>query len=69
MSKALVAFIVIPELAVSAFSQSSGRTGDGQPDIQGVRSNASIIPLDRPKELEGKQFFTPEEFKERVNEL
>jgi hypothetical protein len=34
------------------------RTADGQPDVQGVWSNASIIPLERPKELEGKQFFT-----------
>ena len=34
---------------------------DGQPDIQGIWSNASIIPLERPKELEGKQFFTREE--------
>ena len=37
------------------------RTADGQPDLQGVWSNASIIPLERPKELEGKQIFTPEE--------
>jgi hypothetical protein len=36
---------------------------DGQPDIQGVWSNASIIPLERPRELEGKQFFTPEEIR------
>jgi hypothetical protein len=35
---------------------------DGQPDIQGVWSNASIIPLERPNELQGKQFFTAEEF-------
>jgi len=37
------------------------RTADGQPDLQGIWSNASIIPLERPKELEGKQFLTPEE--------
>ncbi len=37
------------------------RTADGQPDIQGIWSNASIIPLERPKELMGKQFFTTEE--------
>jgi len=37
------------------------RTADGQPDIQGTWSNASIIPLERPRELEGKQFFTPAE--------
>ena len=55
MSRALVAFIVILALAESAVSQTSRRTADGQPDIQGVWSNASIIPLERPKELEGKQ--------------
>src|SRR5262245_56312663 len=37
------------------------RTSYGQPDIQGIWSNASIIALERPKELEGKQFFTREE--------
>jgi len=37
------------------------RTTEGQPDIQGTWSNASIVPLERPKELEGKQFLTPEE--------
>jgi hypothetical protein len=35
----------------------------GQADIKGIWSNASIIPLERPKELEGKQFFTREELK------
>ena len=37
------------------------RTTDGRPDVQGVWSNASIIPLERPKELEGKQYLTPAE--------
>ncbi len=30
-------------------------------DLEGVWSNASIIPLERPKELAGKQVFTPQE--------
>jgi len=64
------AFGTLP-LMVSAVAQSSSaakkpwtppRTADGQPDIQGIWSNASIIPLERPKELEGKQFFSPQEF-------
>jgi len=42
---------------------SPGRTSDGQPDIQGIWSNASIIPLERPKELANKPFYTPEELK------
>lgn len=37
------------------------RTAYGQPDLQGIWSNASIIPLERPKELEEKQFLTPQE--------
>jgi hypothetical protein len=37
------------------------RTADGKPDLQGIWSNASIIPLERPKELEGKQLLSPEE--------
>ncbi|MCU1336561.1 MAG: hypothetical protein JWO19_2142 [Bryobacterales bacterium] len=33
------------------------RTADGQPDLQGVWTNATITPLERPAELAGKQFF------------
>ena len=40
------------------------RTPFGDPDIQGIWSNASIIPLERPKELEGKQLLTREEMEE-----
>src|SRR5262245_12067935 len=39
------------------------RTPDGQPDISGIWSNASIIPFERPKELGDKQFYTPEELR------
>jgi len=68
MSKAPGAFIVVilalAGSAPSAVGQTGKLTADGQPDIQGVWSNASITPLERPKELEGKQSFTPEEFKQ-----
>jgi hypothetical protein len=37
------------------------RTADGQPDLQGVWDYRSITPLERPKELGTKEFFTPEE--------
>jgi hypothetical protein len=37
------------------------KTAYGAPDLQGIWSNASIVPLERPKELEGKALFTPEE--------
>src|SRR5206468_9095662 len=37
------------------------RTPDGRPDFQGVWTNATYTPFDRPKELAGKEFFTDEE--------
>ena len=37
------------------------RTPDGQPDLQGVYTNASAIPMERPKDLGAKEFFTKEE--------
>src|SRR5689334_889067 len=37
------------------------RTADGQPDLQGVWTNATITPLERPRELATKEFFTESE--------
>jgi len=37
------------------------RTPDGQPDIQGVWSNAVITPLERPADLADKAFLTEKE--------
>src|SRR5260370_5992930 len=37
------------------------RTPDGQPDLQGIWSNATITPFERPKELAGKEVFTEQE--------
>ncbi len=37
------------------------RTPDGQPDLQGVWDYRTITPLERPKELGTKAFFTAEE--------
>jgi len=37
------------------------RTADGQPDLQGLWTNATITPFERPKDLAGKEFFTEEE--------
>ena len=39
----------------------SFRTPDGHPDLQGYWTNATVTPLERPKELGTKAFFTPEE--------
>src|SRR5439155_736805 len=36
------------------------RTPDGQPDLQGIWTNATYTPLERPKNVT-KEFYTPEE--------
>jgi hypothetical protein len=37
------------------------RTPDGQPDLQGIWSNATITPFERPRDLAGKEYFTEQE--------
>ena len=37
------------------------RTPDGQPDLQGVWTNATMTPLERPADLAGKAFFSEAE--------
>jgi hypothetical protein len=56
----LVAAITLPSLA-SAQTWSPPRTPDGHPDLQGFWTNASITPMERPRELGAKEFFTAEE--------
>jgi len=57
-----VAIAVIFFVPVLATGQSKlPRTPDNQPDLQGIWNNGTITPLERPRELEGKAFFTREE--------
>jgi hypothetical protein len=37
-------------------------TPDGKPDLQGIWNNATVTPLQRPKGLGAKEFYTDEEF-------
>jgi hypothetical protein len=37
------------------------RTPWGDPDLQGIWDNKSITPLERPQDLAGKEFLTPQE--------
>jgi hypothetical protein len=37
------------------------RTADGEPDLQGVWTNNTVTPLERPKELGAKEFYTEAE--------
>ena len=48
------------------------RTPDGQPDLQGVWTNATITPLERPSEFAGKSVLTPQEaveYEKRIYDL
>jgi hypothetical protein len=49
------------------------RTSDGRPDFQGYWTNDSYVPLERPDEAKGKEYFTAEEaqafFKSRLDRL
>jgi hypothetical protein len=40
------------------------RTPDGRPDLQGTWTNATLTPLERPRNLEGRQFLTEAEVRE-----
>src|SRR5262249_34275581 len=48
-------------LAAAGQGWKPSRTVDGQPDFQGVWTNATLTPLQRPAELASKQFFTEQE--------
>jgi hypothetical protein len=47
--------------ATAAKSWAQTRTPDGQPDLQGTWSNITSVPLERPKNLGAKEFYTPQE--------
>jgi hypothetical protein len=48
-------------LAGQAKTGTAPRTPDGHPDLQGNWSSSTITPLERPRELANKPFFTPQE--------
>lgn len=48
-------------LITAAHAQKAPRAPDGHPDLQGYWTNATLIPLERPKELGTKEFYTEAE--------
>jgi hypothetical protein len=64
----LASIAVAPEAAVAQTTRSGAaargslpRTADGRPDLQGTWSFATVTPLQRPKEFEGRDKLTLEE--------
>jgi hypothetical protein len=79
MSRHLLALVaLVPAALVSLFAQTPAptkaatttkawkpaRTPDGQPDLQGFWTNNTITPLERPKGLGAKEFYTEAELTE-----
>jgi hypothetical protein len=64
---AAVAMAVASQVAIvhtqsrEATGWKTPRTPDGQPDLQGIWTNATITPFERPASLSGKAFLTEEE--------
>lgn len=62
-------FLLLLLVAAGGQAQTAGgakpwtapRTPDGQPDLQGIWSNASLTPFERPRDLGTKSFFTQAE--------
>src|ERR1700687_6007123 len=51
-----VVFAVVPTAG-----QTTPRTSNGHPDLQGLWTNETLTPLERPRDLAAKEFFTAEE--------
>jgi hypothetical protein len=62
-----LAVLIVGACAAAAFGQTPAKkwtptkTADGQPSIEGFWTNTTVTPLERPKELGSKEFFTAEE--------
>jgi hypothetical protein len=61
MSKLPILSLVLLAAIPVAAQNKVPRTVDGHPDLTGIWTNVTITPLERPKELAGKEFFTEQE--------
>jgi hypothetical protein len=63
----------LPVTAKAATSTSKtwapSHTPDGQPDLEGVWTNSTLTPLERPAEFAGKEFLTAQEAADYVKRL
>jgi hypothetical protein len=58
---AIASVLLTPPLWIAGQTRTTPRTADNQPDLQGIWTNGTITPLERPREFEGKPFMTPAE--------
>jgi hypothetical protein len=64
MSFRFLALLAAVAIAAASLAAQPSLTPDGQPDLQGTWLDNSATPLERPKELEGRQFLTDAEVAE-----
>lgn len=77
MIKAAIITIASIVAAESAYCQSEAsnakpaglRTPDGHPDLQGIWTSASVVPMERPANLKGKEFYTEQEAAENAKQV
>src|SRR5579862_9869077 len=58
------ALLFVPSSASAQKASTPPRTPDGKPDLQGIWTNNTLTPLERPKNLGAKEFYTDQEIVE-----
>jgi hypothetical protein len=64
MNHRFLASVVFTAIVFTALAAAQTLTPDGKPDLQGIWLDNSATPLERPKELEGRQLLTDAEVAE-----
>ena len=52
---------LLPIVMVGQTKSAAPKTADGKPDLQGIWTNVTVTPMERPPNLKDKAFFTPQE--------
>jgi hypothetical protein len=66
VAAAAAAQTAAPASAPAPANYVPARTPDGQPDLEGIWTNATIVPLQRPADYAGKAMLTEQEAAERL---
>ena len=65
----LAALIAVPVMAQAPKGWVAPKAADGHPDLSGYWTNITLTPLERPADLAGKAFFTPQEAEKYEKDL